>query len=184
MKTHVIGDNHFYHANIIRYCDRHPENRKDRFFDVEEMNEYMISAWNQTVDRNDEVIHAGDFALCRYYDQLEAVFKRLNGRISLILGNHDCHSKLTKERLYRVGFQRIEEKEIILRDQKIIITHQPIRNPDPDWFNIHGHIHDKKSLLPNQFNVSVEQNNYRPFLLQDIIDNFAKPYFMKGTTNA
>ncbi|MCK9154531.1 MAG: metallophosphoesterase [Paludibacteraceae bacterium] len=184
MKRHVIGDTHFYHERIIALCDRHPKNRKERFFDSEEMNEYMISCWNQHVGENDEVIHVGDFALCRYYDQLQAVFKRLNGRISLILGNHDCHSKLTKERLYRLGFERIEKKEIILPDIKIIFTHKPIQNPDTDWFNIHGHIHEKKSLFPNQFNVSVERNDYCPFLLQDIIDSVVKPYFMKGITHA
>ena len=74
------ADTHWGHRNIIRYCQR-------PFVDVEEMNEALITNWNNTVGKDDIVFHLGDFAMggsaewCR-------LLERLNGRIYLILGNH------------------------------------------------------------------------------------------------
>ena len=45
---YFIGDTHFGHENVIRLCNRPFEN-------VEEMNEYIISSWNQRVRTNDTV---------------------------------------------------------------------------------------------------------------------------------
>jgi len=36
-------------------------------------------------------------------------------------------------------------------------------------FNIHGHTHEKNSSFPNSFNVSVEQINFKPISIRDIL---------------
>lgn len=47
-KVFFTSDTHFYHGNIIRFCNR-------PFEDVEMMNETIISNWNNTVGLDDTV---------------------------------------------------------------------------------------------------------------------------------
>ena len=89
-----ISDNHFNHKNIIKYCNR-------PFSSVEQMNRHMIQCWNNTVQKDDEVFHLGDFGLGRRED-LVRIFEQLNGNITLIRGNHD-----------RLGTKAF--KEVVLR---------------------------------------------------------------------
>ena len=55
-KVFFTSDTHFYHGNIIRFCNR-------PFKSVEMMNETIISNWNNTVGQDDIVFHLGDFCL-------------------------------------------------------------------------------------------------------------------------
>ena len=52
------SDHHFYHSNIIKYCQR-------PFHSVEEMNEEMIRRWNSVVGVDDTVYYLGDFSLAK-----------------------------------------------------------------------------------------------------------------------
>ena len=75
------SDTHFYHGNIIRFCNR-------PFKSVEMMNETIISNWNNTVGQDDIVFHLGDFCLGGSAEW-NKILDRLNGKIYLIMGNHD-----------------------------------------------------------------------------------------------
>ena len=75
----VISDTHFGHANILSYSDR-------PFSNVTEMDEYMVTAWNETVKDGDIVYHLGDV----YFSSVGAQnLPKLKGRKRLVLGNHD-----------------------------------------------------------------------------------------------
>lgn len=52
----LTSDHHFYRKNIIKYCER-------PFLCIEEMNEFMVGAWNSVVVPYDTVYHLGDFGL-------------------------------------------------------------------------------------------------------------------------
>ena len=82
MRIFFSSDTHYFHANIIKYCDR-------PFKTVDEMNEFMIDAWNSFVDEDDLTFHLGDFSLLRPVDsiQLRDVINRLKGKKILIKGN-------------------------------------------------------------------------------------------------
>ena len=54
------SDHHFFHANVIRYCNR-------PFGSVQEMNEALILNWNKTVTNDDIVYHLGDFCQERLF---------------------------------------------------------------------------------------------------------------------
>ena len=58
MTTFFTGDQHFDHANIIRFCNR-------PFTSVEEMNETIIENWNSIVSNKDDVYCLGDFAFSK-----------------------------------------------------------------------------------------------------------------------
>ena len=75
------SDTHFWHNNVIKFCNR-------PFSSIEEMNDTIIENWNRVVDKNDIVIHLGDFCFCGS-DKFKELVEKLNGRIYLILGNHD-----------------------------------------------------------------------------------------------
>ena len=79
--TFFTSDTHFNHANIIRFCNR-------PFKDVEQMNEVMITNWNNAISKDDTVFHLGDFCLGGAAEWTK-ILDRLNGKIYLIMGNHD-----------------------------------------------------------------------------------------------
>ena len=81
---YFISDTHFYHSNIIKYCDR-------PFKDTNEMNETIINNWNSIVKNNDTIYHLGDFCLSTN-DEIKSIFNKLNGNKILIRGNHDRKS--------------------------------------------------------------------------------------------
>ncbi|MCF1193337.1 metallophosphoesterase, partial [Mangrovimonas sp. AS39] len=78
------SDLHLGHKNILVY-----EKEARPFETVEEMNETLISNWNNTVRTSDIVFCLGDFAFGRSNVDLAA---RLNGRKRLVMGNHDVYN--------------------------------------------------------------------------------------------
>ncbi len=76
-----ISDTHFGHEASLGFCQR-------QFSSVREMDEFMVDAWNSTVKSTDIVYHLGDFSFGGAA-HARSIFRRLNGRKILILGNHD-----------------------------------------------------------------------------------------------
>ena len=151
-KIWLTSDNHFNHANIIRYCNR-------PFSSVDEMDDFMISKWNEKVSKEDIVIHLGDFALAGE-DKIKKLRSKLNGTIILIKGNHDWRVK------ENYGFIIVKG---ILQINNFLLTHKPLPAEEiPQGFvNIHGHVHQKESLTG--INVSVEKTDYEPIELENIL---------------
>lgn len=81
MAIWFTADHHFGHKKILEYADR-------PFDSVGEMDEYLISRWNENVKKDDIVFHLGDFTLANYYEFCNYV-RRLNGVINIIPGGHD-----------------------------------------------------------------------------------------------
>jgi len=162
---YTIGDTHFNHVNIIKYCDR-------PFYDVFQMNERIIYNWNCVVGENDLVIHVGDFVFGhnRYEDySAQEIMERLNGDKILIKGNHDRMS-LSKYR--NMGFKEVHKKSYEI--DNFIFTHRPVPAAlcTYDQQNIHGHVHNNWG--PNirtdmyHLNVSCEVTDYTPVSLDKL----------------
>ena len=79
---YYISDCHFFHRALLTKMDERG------FEDVYAMNDYMIAKWNAKVRKNDEVIILGDFSYGNEEETRE-VLNKLNGKLFLILGNHD-----------------------------------------------------------------------------------------------
>lgn len=81
--TYFTSDTHFGHAGIIDSCMR-------PFADIAEMDRFMIEAWNSVVTPADDVWFLGDFAHRCELEHARTIFDKLNGRKSLVVGNHDA----------------------------------------------------------------------------------------------
>ena len=135
-KVFFTSDTHFYHGNIIRFCNR-------PFKDVEMMNETIISNWNNTVGQYDIVFHLGDFCLGGSAEWTK-MLDRLNGKIYLIMGNHDLKNI---RQGYIDRFEHVAmQMHIEVGKQKIYLNHYPFLCFDggyKDVWQLFGHVHTR-----------------------------------------
>ncbi len=88
MSRFFTSDQHFGHANILKYEDEKRRNEHGyQFSSVEQMDDYLVDQWNATIAKNDLVYCLGDF--CYSYEQMRDVMPFLNGEKILVTGNHD-----------------------------------------------------------------------------------------------
>lgn len=179
-QTYLIGDTHFGHTNIIRFCDR-------PFNDTHHMNTTMMQNWNSIVRPDDRIIHLGDFAMgMRNPDTMT---RQLNGRKLLVRGNHDKEPA----RMLKWGWDFVIEELIIkVKNRRYLLRHYPIKNKE--WLIaelqrtkcvalIHGHIHNNEGeevMRHRQINVSAEVINYTPINIKDIHDQFTTHEITEG----
>lgn len=160
MKTFLISDTHFGHANILTFKNENGSPVRS-FSNLEEMNETMIDNWNKTVGRGDKVYHLGDVLFTKKW--LDLILPRLNGNKVLVKGNHDT-LKLSQ---YQKYFEDVRAYWIL---DKFILSHIPIHPESLSRWkaNIHGHLHGNSLNDPRYKNVSVEVVNYTPLDFEEI----------------
>ncbi len=160
--TWVISDTHFWHENIIKYCSR-------PYASVAEMNEDMVAKWNAVVKKDDIVWHLGDFCFGAK-EHVKEIVSRLNGRISLVLGNHDHHKPGF---YYDSGFHRVYDHPVVVSDF-FILSHAPLQwVKDGDAYaNVYGHVHAQemyRDFTTNSFCACVERLGYAPIRWSDML---------------
>lgn len=182
-RTWVISDTHFGHAGVCHFL-RADGTKLRPWTDPDEMDEALVANWNAVVDDKDRVYHLGDVVINR---RCLKTLERLKGRLCLIKGNHD----IFRLNDYLPYFDDIRAYQVVQHEgAKVIMSHIPVHEESLGrWgFNVHGHLHanlvmrtDKhpKRLVPDTryINVSVEQINYTPKLLQELLKehNVSKP---------
>jgi len=189
--VYLTSDSHFFHFNIIGSCNR-------PFKDENEMNEVMINNWNSVVNKDSVVFHLGDFAWGGF-NKWKEVRDRLNGRIVLIMGNHD-RKNLTptaeKELFDFVTQQmylRIEGRPVYLNHYPFLCYSGIYREPEDQVWALHGHIHlgpsslggkdipRMKYLYPTQYDVGVDMNNFTPISWKEVKEKIE--YQVKNNVN-
>ncbi len=160
------SDTHFGHAHIIKFCDR-------PFKDVQQMDEVLINNWNSVVGEDDIVFHLGDFCLGGAMEW-NRILDRLNGRIYLVLGNHD-HRNLRQSLVQR--FEEVHQQMLItVGKQKIYLNHFPFLCYDGSYngaWQLFGHVHTSQNtkgidaprlymVIPTQYDVGVDNNDFTP----------------------
>jgi len=173
----LISDTHFGHEKTCTVFKREDGSPLRPFSSAEEMDEYMVKAWNERVRPNDKVYHLGDVVIAK---KSLSILSRLNGDKILIRGNHD----IFKLKDYTEHFRDIRGYHVM---NGLILSHVPVHSDSLARFgcNIHGHLHanrvkkargvDAKTgeiLYSNDidvryFNVSVEQIDFTPILFED-----------------
>lgn len=180
------SDQHFWHANVIKYCNR-------PFGNVEEMNEQMVRNWNQTVGPDDTVYCLGDFSFA--FRSVELYSRRLNGTKLLVPGNHDPvhpynkHQKKAEKRgepdEWRNKYEAHGWKVLPLTTElsvdgvaNVVMSHMPYDNNDPRYdpykpvdqgkWLLHGHTHVKEQVRGRMIHVGVDAWNFTPVSLDQI----------------
>ena len=169
----LVSDTHFGHKGVCHFT-RNDGVTKLRPFDTpEEMDEFMVEAWNAKVRPNDKVYHLGDVVINR---KALGIMRRLNGDKVLIRGNHD----IFRDDEYREHFRELRAYHVM---NGMILSHIPIHSESLGRFgvNIHGHLHANRVMLPG-FNgkitdivdvryhcVCVEQTDFAPILFEDVL---------------
>lgn len=169
--TWFTSDIHFFHANIIKYCNR-------PFSSVEEMNEALIQRWNELIGPNDTVYSLGDFAMGKI-GHIKEVLSRLNGNLYMITGNHD--QEIIKHGVSLISERLVKEitpyKEISVNGQFICLFHYGARvwnrSHRGSWL-LYGHSHNSLPPFGKSVDVGVDSTPilgyapYRPFSFHEI----------------
>jgi len=191
----LTSDQHYGHDNIIKYSSR-------PFSCIEEMHEVFIENHNSVVSKTSTVFHLGDFSLS--FSAMETILPRLNGIHYLIAGNHDrCFKSLVSgtkspslQKYLDAGFKEVHRfYDLDLDGKQIQMSHLPyfdevraaktydLRYKDfapvkkhGKEILLHGHLHNifTTPFYENSINVGVDQWNYYPTRLTDLLSYHAK----------
>ena len=175
----LVSDTHFGHSGVCRFTRNDGVTKLRPFSDPDEMDEFMIAAWNERVKPNDKVYHLGDVVINR---RCLSTLARLNGDKVLIRGNHD----IFRDDEYRQYFRELRAYHVM---NGMILSHIPLHEASMGRFgtNIHGHTHANRVMKAHGVNVKtgevlysdeidvryhcvcVEQTDFAPILFEDVI---------------
>lgn len=163
MNTWFSSDHHINHANIIRYCKRPYKN-------VWEMDEDLITKWNDLIAPEDIVYYLGDFSF-----RTDRYIGRLNGQITLIRGNHD------KAKHLHLFHNVVDSMEMKIAEFRCFLNHYPLevgriyKVGAPELgllkkydYIICGHIHEKWKVKDKNVNVGVDVWDMKPIRIDEL----------------
>lgn len=166
------SDTHFFHKNIIRYCNR-PFLTPDGEPDQEAMNDGLIHRWNERVQPGDVVYHLGDFAFGNP-SKWSPILAQLNGYKILVRGNHD----LSPKKMQEVGFNEVYEHLYTSVDgYDLYLKHIPSTAWDTSpeaSYHLCGHVHTEWKAKKTDtggliVNVGVDVHDWYPVSLQELL---------------
>ena len=175
----LVSDTHFGHSGVCKFMRNDGVTKLRPFDNPEEMDEFMVEAWNKRVNPTDKVYHLGDVVINR---KALGIMRRLNGDKVLIRGNHD----IFRDSEYREYFRELRAYHVM---NGMILSHIPVHADSLGRFgvNIHGHTHANRVMKPRGFNVKtgeilysneidpryhcvcVETTDYAPILFEEVI---------------
>lgn len=176
-KLWFTSDLHFYHENIIKYCNR-------PFKNALEMNDVLIQNWNSCVKPDDDIIIGGDFIHTGNLQLIRSLLDKLNGDKWLVYGNHDYQNKLERDEICKrfnyhcwdaMDFQ-VEDDEIEDGFLKFHISHYPCEFWTRGAIHLHGHIHsgptslssEQLSFKPMRYDIGIDNNGYFPISYEEV----------------
>ncbi len=160
MTTFFTSDTHFGHANIIAYCER-------PFASVREMDETMIVNWNAVVGPDDDIWHLGDFALGADAKHVRSVFRRLNGRKRLVIGNHDRQETIDLP----WAAKPTQLASVGIDGMRAVMCHYGLRvwpGMRRKAISLYGHSHGRLPGTSMSLDVGVDCWGFTPVTLTDI----------------
>lgn len=168
---YFTSDLHFCHNREFLYRPRGFEN-------IYEMNDAIVSNWNNIVQPEDDVYVLGDLIL---NDNAEGIrlIKMLKGNIHIILGNHDTQMR---EELYNTCHNVVEvcyATVIKYNGYHFYLSHYPTMTANLEkeslkkcMINMFGHTHSKNKFyndIPFMYNVACDAHNCTPVSIEQAI---------------
>lgn len=162
MNIWFTADTHFSHPRIIEYCNR-------PFKSVDEMDQAIISNWNNKIAPKDLVYHLGDFGFGPI-QKLREIKSKLNGHIEFIFGSHDKNlTSFFKSRRYLL--------RIKIEGQVIVLCHYAMRVWPESHYNswhLYGHSHGRLENFGKSLDVGVDCWNFYPVSYEEIKQKMSK----------
>jgi calcineurin-like phosphoesterase family protein len=149
-----------------------PQSAKTRgFASIQEMDDHIITNWNELVKPEDLVYHLGNFA----WDPIGAEdgIQKLNGTIAFISGDWDL---AIRDILGNIPQHEILKEEIVLLDAlDLVISHWPLLDwPGMNDKTIHIHGGSKHKSVINKESIRINCNtelwSYKPINLDTIMN--------------
>jgi calcineurin-like phosphoesterase family protein len=175
------SDLHFFHYNIINYCNRPFEN-------LYQMHNTLIENWNKVVPKNGYVFIAGDFAMTANIGSISKILNKLNGSKILIYGNHDYQNRFDREVISSMFKLATDYVELTVMDEsnkvdtQFAISHYPFMYWRRGYYHLHGHVHsgpnsESSEQVPfhkMRYDVGVDNNDFTPITYSELIGKFKK----------
>ena len=177
MAIFLTSDLHFNHDREFIWKVR-------GFSSVNEMNEEIITRFNSRVSRNDDVYILGDLSLGGGTpDVLETnrkLIERLNGRIHVLLGNHDTPRRAEMYVSCANVVGEVQWADMLhYQGYHFYLSHFPTLTGNLEkeslkqcTCNLFGHTHQTSNFhldMPFMYHVGVDSHNCYPVLIDDII---------------
>lgn len=178
---YFTSDLHFGHQKDFLYAPR-------GFASIDEMNEEIITNWNQLIEPEDEVYVLGDLCLGGGSDEaLQANQQRLqqlNGNLHIILGNHDSEKRIEMYKELSNVVEITYAMPFIYKKWHFWLSHYPTLCGNWDegdkplrarTINLCGHTHTKdrwadwgKAAI---YHVELDAHNNTPVSIDEIIED-------------
>jgi calcineurin-like phosphoesterase family protein len=182
-KPFFTADTHAGHANIIKYCNR-------PFKTAEEMAATIVDNWNSVVVSDDDVVyHMGDVWDVRGHNPglYKEFLGALNGKIYLVLGNHDQKVYRFKDRFELwpkdMGGNRLWYKDLATirvpdvdhpeGHQTIVLAHFAQRVWNASHYgawHLYGHSHGMLPDDPHAYSMDVgmDCHGFKPVTYEEV----------------
>ena len=182
MNIWFTADCHFFHYNIIKYCNR-------PFNSMDEMNLVMIKNWNSRVKKEDTIFIVGDFIFTNSPGgkpgegapiNVPTFMALLNGNKIFIEGNHDKNNHTNSH---------IQKLVLDYGGRKLNLVHNPDHADYRYDINLTGHVHEKweikryrdGELFTDCINVGMDVWNFMPVNWGELNSRYAKWLKLNGT---
>ena len=169
-------------ANIWFTSDLHFGHDRDfvwkarGFENVEEMNKAIVERFNSKVQPEDTVYILGDLMLGEN-EVGENYLSQLNGKKTIILGNHDTSKRI---KIYEKYAEEIAYAKVIkYKKRQIYMSHYPTLTGNLDdtpghcVLNFHGHTHQTENFTGDyifMYHVGVDSHDCYPVLIDDALE--------------
>lgn len=163
---YFTSDPHLGHRFVLR--------NRPQFSTVDEMDDTIISNFNETLTNRDTLYFLGDAAFRLPPEEASKLLRQIHCKKILIRGNHDDE--------YEPGvFEDVfDYYEFKYCHRKFILFHYPItawKQMRHGSIQLHGHLHSRPDYNERnhaigrlQYDVGVDANGFKPVSIEQILD--------------
>lgn len=166
-KVYFVGDLHLGHKNICKY--------RPQFISPEEHDKFVTGSVLSVANKRDNLWLMGDCFFTEESLESLRLFKKSFQQVNLVLGNHDTDNQERQNNIkIMIKEDLVNNVHSLVSYKGYWLSHAPIHPEElRGKKNIHGHCHTYViSDTENYKCVSLEQINFKPICLEELIETF------------